>query len=144
MSMTRNVDEKVVDTLCENLGLQKKRVFYSASPLDFKYVFQIQDALRKKEELFFQKRVPQPSAMFDMKKSIIEQILEKDRMLSFPFESIRPYIEFLREAANDPEVLSIKITLYRVAKNSKIVETLVEAAENWKRSDRIGRTSCAL
>ena len=58
MSMTRNVDEKVVDTLCENLGLQKKRVFYSASPLDFKYVFQIQDALRKKEELFFQKRVP--------------------------------------------------------------------------------------
>lgn len=132
MSMTRNVDEKVVDTLCENLGLQKKRVFYSASPLDFKYVFQIQDALRKKEELFFQKRVPQPSAMFDMKKSIIEQIVEKDRMLSFPFESIRPYIEFLREAANDPEVLSIKITLYRVAKNSKIVETLVEAAENGK------------
>ncbi len=132
MSMTRNVDEKVVDTLCENLGLQKKRVFYSASPLDFKYVFQIQDALRKKEELFFQKRVPQPSAIFDMKKSIIEQILEKDRMLSFPFESIRPYIEFLREAANDPEVLSIKITLYRVAKNSKIVETLVEAAENGK------------
>ena len=132
MSMTRNVDEKVVDTLCENLGLQKKRVFYSASPLDFKYVFQIQDALRKKEALFYPKRVPQPSAMFDMKKSIIEQILEKDRMLSFPYESIRPYLEFLREAANDPEVLSIKITLYRVAKNSKIVETLVEAAENGK------------
>lgn len=132
MSMTRNVDEKVIDTLCENLGLQKKRVFYSASPLDFKYVFQIQDALRKKEALFYPKRVPQPSAMFDMKKSIIEQILEKDRMLSFPYESIRPYLEFLREAANDPEVLSIKITLYRVAKNSKIVETLVEAAENGK------------
>ena len=132
MSMTRNVDEKVVDTLCENLGLQKKRVFYSASPLDFKYVFQIQDALRKKEALFYPKRVLQPSAMFDMKKSIIEQILEKDRMLSFPYESIRPYLEFLREAANDPEVLSIKITLYRVAKNSKIVETLVEAAENGK------------
>lgn len=132
MSMTRNVDEKVVDTLCENLGLQKKRVFYSASPLDFKYVFQIQDALRKKEALFYPKRVPQPSAMFDMKKSIIEQILEKDRMLSFPYESIRPYLEFLREAANNPEVLSIKITLYRVAKNSKIVETLVEAAENGK------------
>ena len=65
-------------------------------------------------------------------------------MLSFPFESIRPYIEFLREAANDPEVLSIKITLYRVAKNSKIVETLVEHSRKWKRSDRIGRTSCAL
>lgn len=53
MSMTRNVDEKVVDTLCENLGLQKKRVFYSASPLDFKYVFQIQDALRKRKNCFF-------------------------------------------------------------------------------------------
>ena len=132
MSMTRSVDEKVVDTLCENLGLQKKRVFYSASPLDFKYISQIQDALRKKKSLFFPKRVPQPSPMFDSKTSLIDQILKKDCLLSFPFESIRPFIEFLREAANDPEVLSIKITLYRVAKNSKIVETLVEAAENGK------------
>lgn len=132
MSMTRNVDEKVVETLCENLGLKKKRVFYSASPLDFSYVFQIQDELRKKEELFYPKHIPQASTMFDLKKSIIEQIAEKDRMLSFPFESIRPYITLLREAANDPEVLSIKITLYRVAKNSKIVEALVEAAENGK------------
>lgn len=55
MSMTRNVDEKVVDTLCENLGLHKKRVFYSASPLDFKYVFQLQDALRKKKSCFSRK-----------------------------------------------------------------------------------------
>lgn len=132
MSMTRNVDEKVVDTLCENLKLKRKRIFYSSSPLDFKYVFQIQDELRKKEELFFPKQMPQASTMFDLKKSIIEQIAENDRMLSFPFESIRPYIAFLREAANDPEVLSIKITLYRVAKNSKIVEALVEAAENGK------------
>lgn len=132
MSMTRNVDEKVVETLCENLGLKKKRVFYSASPLDFRYVSRIQDELRKKSELFYPKRVPQPSAMFDLKTSIIEQIIEKDRMLSFPYESIRPYIDFLREAANDPEVMSIKITLYRVARNSKIVEALVEAAENGK------------
>ena len=83
---------------------QKKRVFYSASTLDFKYVFQIQDALRKKEELFFQKRVPQPSAIFDMKKSIIEQILEKDRMLSFPFSAastnVSTIFEFLATLYN--------------------------------------------
>lgn len=132
MSMTRDVDEQVVETLCENLGLRKKQVFYSASPLDFSYVFQIQDELRKKEELFYPKRIPQPSAMFDLKKSIMEQIIEKDRMLSFPFESIRPFLALLREAASDPEVLSIRITLYRVARNSKIVEALVEAAENGK------------
>lgn len=132
MSMTRDVDELVVETLCENLGLTKKNLFYSASPLDFKYVFQIQDELRKKDELFYPRRIPQASAMFDLKKSIIEQINEKDRMLSLPFENIRPFIHLLREAANDPEVLSIKMTLYRVARNSKIVEALVEAAENGK------------
>lgn len=132
MSMTRDVDELVVETLCENLGLTKRNLFYSASPLDFKYVFQIQDELRKKDELFYPRRIPQASAMFDLKKSIIEQINEKDRMLSLPFENIRPFIHLLREAANDPEVLSIKMTLYRVARNSKIVEALVEAAENGK------------
>ena len=112
--------------------IKKEVCFYSTSPLDFKYVFQFSRCTSKKRRAVFQKRVPQPSAMFDMKKSIIDQVIEKDRMLSFPFESIRPYIEFLREAANDPEVLSIRITLYRVAKNSKIVERLVEAAENGK------------
>ncbi|MBS6396419.1 MAG: polyphosphate kinase 1 [Clostridiales bacterium] len=132
MSMTRNVDEQVVVTLCENLGLQKENIFYSESPLDFRYVFQIQDELRKKAELFYQKRIPQASPMFDMKKSIMEQIAERDRMLSFPYESIRPFIALLREAAIDPEVLSVKMTLYRVARNSKIVEALVEAAENGK------------
>lgn len=132
MSMTRNVDEQVVVTLCENLGLEKENIFYSESPLDFRYVFQIQDELRKKAELFYQKRIPQASPMFDMKKSIMEQIAQRDRMLSFPYESIRPFTALLREAANDPEVLSVKMTLYRVARNSKIVEALVEAAENGK------------
>lgn len=54
-------------------------------------------------------------------------------VLSYPFESMRPFISMLEEAANDPTVVSIKMTLYRVADRSKIVETLIEAAENGKR-----------
>jgi len=70
--------------------------------------------------------------MFDMKRSIMDQIREKDRMLSLPYESVRPFLEFLHEAANNPDVLSIKMTLYRVARDSKVVDSLVEAAENGK------------
>ena len=63
---------------------------------------------------------------------MIAQIQEKDRFLSFPFESIRPFLNLLHEAGEDPNVVSIKMTLYRVATNSKIVEALIEAAENGK------------
>ena len=62
----------------------------------------------------------------------MDQIREKDRMLSLPYESVRPFLEFLHEAANNPDVLSIKMTLYRVARDSKVVDSLVEAAENGK------------
>lgn len=64
---------------------------------------------------------------------MIPQILEKDMLLSYPYESIKPFLRLLHEAANDKNVLSIRMTLYRLAKNSKIVEALVEAAENGNR-----------
>ena len=79
--------------------------------------------------------MPQPSPSLDMNKAIIPQILEKDVLLSYPYESIRPFLQMLHEAARDPKVQSIRMTLYRLAKNSKVVEALVEAAENGKQVD---------
>ena len=63
---------------------------------------------------------------------VIDQVLEKDILLSYPFENIKSFLRMLREAASDPKVVSIKMTLYRLASHSKVVEALVEAAENGK------------
>ena len=121
-----------MDKICEYLDLDSKYVFRGSSPLDLSFVFQIQDSLRNHPELFYEKRVPQRSTQIDSKRSILEQIKEKDKLLSYPYESMRPFLDMLSEAANDDEVVSIKMTLYRVAKQSKVVEALIDAAENGK------------
>ena len=132
LELSRDMDKKGIAVLCEFLELDESHVFMSSTPLDLSFVFQIQDLLRKNPELFFPKRTPQKSDQFQDGKSIIEQIKEEDKLLSYPYESIRPFLHLLTEAAEDPDVISIKMTLYRVAKQSKVVEALIEAAENGK------------
>ena len=132
LELSREMDGDVVETLCKYLDLDATHVFRSQTPLDLSFVFQIQDILRKKADLFYEKRVPQKSPSFREGRSIIEQIKEEDKMLSYPYESIRPFLRLLNEAAEDDNVISIKMTLYRLAKQSKVVEALVEAAENGK------------
>ena len=132
VEFSRELDGDIVDKICEYLDLDGKYVFRGSSPLDLSFVFQIQDSLRYHPELFYEKRVPQKSTQIDSKRSILEQIKEKDKLLSYPYESIRPFLDMLSEAANDDEVVSIKMTLYRVAKQSKVVEALIDAAENGK------------
>lgn len=132
IELTRDIDPLMVNQLCDYLELGKENVIFSKSPLDFSYVFDIQDILRDRQELFFEKRVPKEPACVDENRPMIPQILEKDMLLSYPYESIKPFLRLLHEAANDKNVLSIRMTLYRLAKNSKIVEALVEAAENGK------------
>ena len=132
LELSRDIDKKGIAVLCEYLELDESHVFISSTPLDLSFVFQIQDLLRKHTELYFPKRTPQRSNQFQDGKSIIEQIREEDKLLSYPYESIRPFLHLLTEAAEDPDVISIKMTLYRVAKQSKVVEALIEAAENGK------------
>lgn len=109
-----------------------RKFFRSFAPLDLSFVFQIQDRLRTRPELFFEKRIPQPSPEFDLEKPILPQIKEKDKLLSYPFESMKPFLRMLHEAANDKSVIAIKMTLYRLSRQSKVVEALIEAAENGK------------
>ena len=132
LELSRDIDKKGIAVLCEYLELDESHVFMSSTPLDLSFVFQIQDLLRKHTELYFPKRTPQRSDQFQDGKSIIDQIREEDKLLSYPYESIRPFLHLLTEAAEDPDVISIKMTLYRVAKQSKVVEALIEAAENGK------------
>ena len=132
LELSRDMDETIVKTLCSYLELDTEYVFRSFSPLDLSFVFQLQDRLRTRQELFYEKRTPQLSPSFNMDRSILEQIKEKDKLLSYPFESMKPFLRMLHEAANDKEVVSIKMTLYRLSRQSKVVEALIEAAENGK------------
>lgn len=132
LDMSREIDESVVESLCRYLKVEPERVFRSDAPLDLSFIYKLQDLLRMHPELFYEKRVPQKSASFRDGESIIKQIEEGDKLLSYPYESIRPFLNLLYEAAEDDNVLSIKMTLYRLAKQSKIVEALCEAAENGK------------
>lgn len=132
LELSRELDGDIVKTLCGYTEVKPETVFRCRSPLELSFLYQIQDTLRQRPELFYEKRFPQRSAQFRPNDSVLRQIREKDKLLSYPFESMKPFLDFLQEAACDPAVVSIKMTLYRVARHSKIVETLIEAAENGK------------
>lgn len=132
LELSRDLDGEIIDLLCEYLGTTGEYVFRNETPLEMSFLFQLQDILRNRTDLFYQKRVPQKTAQFDLNERLLPQIREADKLLSYPYESIKPFLEMLREAANDPEVIAIKMTLYRVARQSKVVEALIEAAENGK------------
>ena len=129
---SRVLDDTVIEHLRRDLGIFKDQVFHTETPLELSFLFQIQNALREKKELFYEKRVPQNSPEFVDDKPVLDQICEKDKLLFYPYESMKPFIRLLKEAGNDTRVVSIKMTLYRVARNSQIVEALIDAAENGK------------
>jgi polyphosphate kinase len=132
LELTRSMGRKVRQTLAGYLGLDVTHVFQATTPLDLSYVSQLQDFLRTDRSLFYPKRSPRTTPSLDRKKSILAQIEQKDVLLSYPFESMRPFLDLLHEAAEDESVVSIKMTLYRVASRSKVVEALIDAAENGK------------
>lgn len=132
LELSRELDGDIVDTLCDYLNVERKYVYRNETPLEMSFLFRIQDMLRNVPELFYEKRIPQKSTQFISGESILAQIKQKDKLLSYPYDSIKPFLEMLREAANDEDVIAIKMTLYRVARQSKVVEALIEAAENGK------------
>lgn len=134
MELSRELDKKMISSLCKDIHVEKDHVFMSRVPLDMSFVFAIQSYLKntEQEELFYQRRTPRMTPELEDKSRLIPQIMEKDVLLSYPFESIKPFINLLYEAAKDDTVVSIKMTLYRLADKSQIVDALVEAAENGK------------
>lgn len=135
LELSRDIHEDMIKQVCEYAEMEEPHVFLSQAPLDLSFLFQIEDILRKDANLVYQRRVPQPSPMLKSNEHIIPQILDHDVLLSYPYESIKPFLQMLQEAARDPEVISIRMTLYRLARNSKVVEALTEAAENGKQVD---------
>ena len=122
---------QIAQLLCSRLELTHKRVFVQKSPLDLSFFFKLTARMESDghPELFYTPARPMlPPQDYDL----AAEVEKHDVLLSYPYQSIRPFIAMLKKAAQDPDVISIKMTLYRMARESQIVQALVEAAENGK------------
>lgn len=132
LEISDDFSRDALDYICKKLKIKNSRVFTSRIPLDLSYLFAIQE-LDDNPELHYIQRLPQRPAALSESKSIFSQVKAKDMLLSYPFESMGlSFVKLLQEAADDPKVTSIKITLYRLARNSKIIAALCTAAEHGK------------
>ena len=125
-------DESIITLIAKTLKVKDNFVFTQTAPLTMSFLSSVERRLEKQSELFFTPLTPQKSPDIDPKRSMIEQIKQHDVMLNYPYENISQFIRLLDEAADNPDVVSIKITLYRVARDSKIISALTRAAENGK------------
>lgn len=128
------LDKSLKKYLLNELQLSENKYFVCNSPLAMGFAYSLIDAVPEEisAPLLNSPFKPQQSVMVDPRRRIMDQVKEKDIFLSYPYESMEPMIRLLREAAEDPEVVSIKITIYRLANHSQIAEQLAYAAENGK------------
>lgn len=131
MQLSETFSHPALQFLCKKLDLDENHIFYLKTPLDLSFVGTVRD-MSDDPALKFDKLSPQKSTSIAENSSVIPQIKRHDILLSYPYETIKPFIQLLNEAACDPKVTEIKITLYRLAKNSQIIEALCDAAENGK------------
>lgn len=132
LEISDDFSRDALDYICKKLKIKNVRVFTSRIPLDLSYVFQLQE-LSDKPELHYTERSPRKPVSLADNRSVFSQVKSKDIILSYPFESMNlSFIRLLQECAVDPKVTSIKITLYRLAKNSKVIDALCTASENGK------------
>lgn len=131
LQLSENFSQPALEFLCKKLALDMEHIFYLKTPLDLSFAGKIRD-MCDNPSLKYEKASPQKSESISDTQSITAQIKRRDILLSYPYESIKPFIELLNESAKDPKVTDIKITLYRLAKNSQIIEALCNASENGK------------
>lgn len=129
-----NISNETLNFLCENLNLKKQKVFKSKSPLSMNYVFSIGDHMPKstRKAISYESFSPAISPFINPNESMIKQAIKNDMLLFYPYQKMDSFINLIKDAAIDPNVISIKITIYRLANNSKLVDYLKLAVENKK------------
>ena len=134
LEISNAVSPTLFDFLCEKLFLEPPQVFYSSAPLDLSFTLTLGRYLDREvsERLIWPSHVPVNLVPSSERNNMLALVPKKDMLFSFPFESITPFLSLIRQAAEDPSVLSIKITLYRLDAQSKLAEYLILAAENGK------------
>ena len=134
LAVSGSLEKATLKTIRKALELSRRSVFTCDIPLDLGYVFGIEGKIPEhlRNELLFTPFKPQSNPNIDMTRSIREQVLQHDKLLFYPYEAMNPFLDLVHEAAYDPECISLRITLYRVAKQSRLCESLIDAAENGK------------
>lgn len=126
------ISKTLLNMLMSLVDIDESAVYKLECPFDFAFVSEIRDMLRNRPNLFYPKFSPAKNRVFERRRDIFDQIRESDRLLAYPYDSIQPFLTMLHDAAEDPAVIAIRMTLYRVAQHSQVVEALVAAAENGK------------
>ncbi len=129
-----NISSDILTFLCDNLKLKKQRVFKSKSPLSMSYAFSIGDKMPKptRKAISYEPFSPTTPPAINSNENMIKQIIKNDIMLFYPYHKMDNFLDLIKDAAIDPNVISIKITIYRLANNSKLVDCLKLAVENKK------------
>ncbi|MFS0782624.1 polyphosphate kinase 1 [Bacillus sp. 1P06AnD] len=134
LEIQNQCSEPLLEYLIDMLKIKKEQVYFSKAPLVMSYVFSLHEKLPLStlRELSYPAFEPQPSAELGKRENVLKHVLKKDLLCHYPYEQMDHFLHLIKEAANDPAVISIKITIYRLAKKAKLVEYLTEAAENGK------------
>ena len=134
LEINQKISETFLNTLSSLIHVEKRQIYFDPCPLNMKYVYQLESMLPapKTQRLIYQPYTPRWPEDIDVNYSIIDQVKQKDKLLFYPYDSVEPFLRLLSEAAEREDVLSIKITIYRLASSSKIARTLCRAAENGK------------
>lgn len=135
LELSERISGDFLEYLKKRLPVTDEQVFFTSAPLRLDYAFSLAGKLADPElrrALTYPEFKPCRNAQIRTGESMIRQISRSDKLLSFPFESMSPFLTLLKEASEDPDVISIKITIYRLARKAKLVEYLCAAAENGK------------
>lgn len=130
----KDIDRKLKNFLVKKLELKEEQVFGSKVPLEMSYVFSLPDKMPGSivSSVTYEPFEPQQPKWFVPDESILQRVMSEDLFLSYPYEEMKPFLKLLKEASYDPRVISIKITIYRLAGKAKMVDYLRMAAENGK------------
>lgn len=134
LELSTSISSSFQKLLSSLIHVEKHQIFVDTCPLNLKYVFRLTEDLPKELslKLSYQPYHPRWAEDLNPEQSMISQIQQKDRLLFYPYDSVKPFLQLLNEAAENPKVLSIKITIYRLASSSRIAQALCRAAENGK------------
>ena len=137
IEMSRKISEGMLKHLSKYIKTDDRMIYVCNMPLDRKYMFQVGELLppEQAQRLSYEKYTPKLTEALDYNAGLFDQIQKKDVLLSYPYDSMDPFVQLIREAATDPSVVSIKITIYRLARKARIVDYLCLAAENGKEVD---------
>ena len=135
VEINRPISDHFKEHFRNRFEVSDAQIFLSrTAPLKLGYAFSLGEHLPEKKRAFLSDApfTPQQPAMLSAGQSLLKAALQRDILLSYPYESMEPFLQMIREAANDPAVLAIRITIYRLASKAKLVEYLCAAAENGK------------